>query len=55
MSEKLCSASAINAKLPINLVTVVAAAENMPSGKATRPADIVTTHAGLTVEIYWYV
>ena len=41
----------IEAKLPINLVTIVAAAENMPSGNATRPADIVTTASGQTVEI----
>jgi len=39
------------AKLPINLVTVLAAAENMPSGNATRPGDIVTTLSGQTVEI----
>ncbi len=38
-------------KLAINLVVVVAAAENMPSGKATRPGDIVTSLAGKTVEI----
>ena len=39
------------AKLPINVVCVVAAAENMPSGRATRPSDIVTTMSGQTVEI----
>jgi leucyl aminopeptidase len=43
--------AAAEAKLPINLVTIVAAAENMPSGVATRPGDIVTTHSGKTVEI----
>jgi leucyl aminopeptidase len=43
--------AAIEASLPINLVTIVAAAENMPSGRATRPGDIVTTHSGKTVEI----
>ncbi|MEZ5549852.1 MAG: leucyl aminopeptidase [Pseudomonadales bacterium] len=41
----------IEARLPINLVTIVAAAENMPSGRATRPGDIVSTHSGKTVEI----
>ncbi len=35
----------------LNLVAVVAACENMPSGNATRPGDIVTTMAGHTVEI----
>ena len=43
--------AAIDAKLPINLVTVVAAAENMPSGIASRPGDIVSTLSGQTVEI----
>jgi leucyl aminopeptidase len=43
--------AAIEAKLPINLLTIVAAAENMPSGGATRPGDIVTTSSGKTVEI----
>jgi leucyl aminopeptidase len=38
-------------KLPINVVTIVAAAENMPSGGAVKPADIVTTMSGQTVEI----
>ena len=38
-------------KLPINLVVIVAAAENMPSGTAVKPADIVTTLSGQTVEV----
>jgi leucyl aminopeptidase len=37
--------------LPINVVGIVAAAENMPSGHATKPGDIVTTMSGQTVEI----
>ncbi len=37
--------------LPINLVGLLACAENMPSGHATRPGDIVTTMSGQTVEI----
>jgi len=41
----------IAAKLPINLVTLVAAAENMPSGKASRPGDVVTSLSGQTIEI----
>lgn len=41
----------IEAKLPVNLVTMVAAAENMPSGRASRPGDIVSTMSGQTVEI----
>ncbi len=38
-------------ELPINLVVVVAAAENMPSGKATKPGDIVTSMSGQTIEV----
>jgi leucyl aminopeptidase len=38
-------------ELPINLVVIVAACENMPSGGAVKPADIVTTMSGQTVEI----
>lgn len=37
--------------LDIHVVGTIAAAENMPSGKATRPGDIVTTMSGQTVEI----
>jgi leucyl aminopeptidase len=38
-------------KLPINLVGVVPAVENMPSDRATRPGDIVTSLSGKTIEI----
>ncbi len=38
-------------KLPINVICVIAAAENMPSGRASRPGDIVKTMSGQTVEI----
>ena len=38
-------------KLPINLTVIVPATENMPSGSATRPGDIVTSLSGQTVEI----
>ncbi|KEQ12125.1 leucyl aminopeptidase [Endozoicomonas numazuensis] len=37
--------------LPINVVGMVAAAENMPSGNASRPGDIVTSMSGQTIEI----
>ena len=43
--------AAIEAELPLNVVTILAAAENMPNGNATRPGDIVRTHSGKTVEI----
>lgn len=38
-------------ELPINVVCVIACAENMPGGKATKPGDVVTTMSGQTVEI----
>jgi len=38
-------------KLPLNLVAIVPAVENMPGGNATRPGDIVTSMSGQTVEI----
>jgi len=38
-------------KLPINVVGVVPAVENMPSDRATRPGDIVTSLSGKTIEI----
>jgi leucyl aminopeptidase len=43
--------AAAELKLPINLVVVVPACENMPNGRATKPGDIVTTMSGQTVEI----
>ncbi|MEE4277349.1 MAG: leucyl aminopeptidase [Halieaceae bacterium] len=41
----------IGLKLPINVVGIIAAAENMPSGTATKPGDVVTSMAGITIEI----
>jgi leucyl aminopeptidase len=38
-------------KLPLNIIAVVPAVENMPSGAATRPGDIVTSMSGQTIEI----
>ena len=35
----------------INVVGLVAAAENMPSGRASKPGDVVTSMAGKTIEI----
>jgi leucyl aminopeptidase len=37
--------------LPINVVGVVPACENMPSGLATKPGDIVKSMSGQTIEI----
>jgi len=37
--------------LPLNVVAIVAAAENMPSGTATKPGDVVTSMSGQTIEV----
>ena len=59
MKYDMCGAASVlgtmralcEAQLPIHVVGAIAAAENMPSGHATRPGDIVTTMSGQTVEI----
>ena len=38
-------------KLPINLNVIVPAVENLPSGKATKPGDIVKSMSGQTIEV----
>lgn len=38
-------------RLPINVIGLIACAENMPSGTAVKPGDIVTSMSGQTIEI----
>ena len=38
-------------KVPYHVVGIVGAAENMPSGTAYRPGDIITTMSGKTIEV----
>jgi leucyl aminopeptidase len=38
-------------KLPINLLTIVPCTENMPSGHAFRPGDVITSMNGKTIEV----
>ena len=38
-------------QLPMNVVGIVASAENMPGGHATKPGDVVTSMSGQTIEI----
>ena len=38
-------------KLPINVIGVIPAVENMPGGGATRPGDIYTSMSGQTIEV----
>jgi leucyl aminopeptidase len=59
MKFDMCGAAAVlgtvkavaELELPINVVGIVASAENMPDGRATKPGDIATTMSGQTVEI----
>ncbi|HFC8517282.1 TPA: leucyl aminopeptidase [Neisseria weaveri] len=43
--------AAVKMQLPINLIAVVPTCENMPSGGANKPGDIVTSMKGLTIEV----
>ena len=38
-------------KLKINVVGLIATCENMPAGNANKPGDVVTSMAGITIEI----
>lgn len=38
-------------KPKIHVIGVIAAAENMPSGRATKPGDVVTSMSGKTIEV----
>lgn len=41
----------LDLKLPINLVGIVPATENLPDGNAIKPGDILTSMSGLTIEV----
>jgi leucyl aminopeptidase len=43
--------AAADLKLPVNVIGLVSSAENMPSGSATRPGDVITYANGLSAEI----
>jgi len=59
MKFDMCGAAAVfgamrtvaELKLPLNVVGIVPACENMPSGVASKPGDIVTSMSGQTIEI----
>ena len=59
MKYDMCGAATVIAtigtvaalKLPINVIAVVPSCENMPSGTATRPGDIVKSMSGQTIEV----
>jgi leucyl aminopeptidase len=41
----------VGMQLPINLVVVVPAVENMPDGNSYRPSDVITSMSGKTIEV----
>ena len=43
--------TAARLKTKVNLIGAIPIVENMPSGKATRPGDIIRSYAGKTIEI----
>ncbi len=38
-------------KAPVHVVGIIAAAENMPAGNASKPGDVVTSMSGKTIEV----
>ena len=59
MKFDMCGAAAVMGtivvaallKLPVNVTVVIPTCENLPSGTATRPGDIVKSMSGQTIEI----
>lgn len=59
MKYDMCGAAAVlgvfkaigELGLKLNVVGIVAACENMPSGRAVKPGDIVKSMSGLTIEV----
>ncbi|MDB6163155.1 MAG: putative cytosol aminopeptidase, partial [Xanthomonadaceae bacterium] len=43
--------SAVGMQLPMNLVVIVPAVENMPDGNSYRPSDVLTSMSGKTIEV----
>ncbi len=43
--------AAAELKLPVNLIGLIPATENLPSGKAIKPGDIIRSRSGKTIEI----
>ncbi|HEX9708396.1 MAG TPA: leucyl aminopeptidase [Candidatus Thermoplasmatota archaeon] len=48
----MCAAACAGAlKLPVNVVAIACLAENMPSGSAYKPSDVVRASNGVTIEV----
>jgi leucyl aminopeptidase len=43
--------AAVNLELPLNIVGLIPATENMPSGTAYKPGDILKSFSGKTIEV----
>ncbi|MDD5723782.1 MAG: leucyl aminopeptidase [Syntrophales bacterium] len=43
--------AAADLKLPLNVVAIVPATENLPGGRAYKPGDVLKTMSGLTIEV----
>jgi len=43
--------AAVGMQLPVNLVCIAAAVENMPDGNSYRPSDVITAMSGKTIEV----
>ncbi len=43
--------AAVGMQLPVNLVCIAAAVENMPDGNSYRPSDVLTSMSGKTIEV----
>ncbi|GHD76495.1 leucyl aminopeptidase [Vogesella fluminis] len=43
--------AAVEMKLPLNIVALIPTCENMPSGRALKPGDIVRSMSGQTIEV----
>lgn len=46
-----CIMAAADLKLPVNLVGLIPATENMPGGSALKPGDILRSYSGKTIEV----
>jgi len=43
--------AAARMRLPLNIVAIIPATENMPGGSATKPGDVLTSLSGKTIEV----
>ena len=45
------SAGRLTVALPLHVIGILPATENMPGGRAIKPGDILKTKSGMTVEV----